>query len=379
MSTNNREISLLLPATGEPLIMQFWLQNYSKYSHLVNNTYIAVDCMGKLNPMEFLFIKNYLGRQFGKYSIRDHYNYALGQHGHNIDSLLTRFEPDIKENILLMEEDDYVLNPALLEIEIKEYFDENYDVLGCPRGSCTPYMAELIRQYVYSKSDFYLNTKLRKDEYTLNFWPTLLLTKKKHFFNSSRNFCAKSWPVGTTLKLGDSETVLTEDCNGDTMVGFSMELYQNPEVKRVKMLHELYHSKLEDNEFIPQILDTSLDFHVGSLSSMLSNRLWKPTDGVWDENSSYVAYMRHVQQFDYGYREIVEMYRRLLLLRQMLYALKKPEEFEFFGNYEGRLDEIIGIFEAENDMQAMLDKFGIWSVAKGLDEDIYGTVCKRLV
>ena len=375
---NNREISLLLPTTGEPLILHFWLENLKKYRYLVNNVFLSVDCMGKLNPMEFVFIKNYIQRQLTRHpAIRIHYNYLLGQHGYNINSLLTTYEPDIKENVLLMEEDNYILNPHLFEAEINEYFNDSYDIIGSPRGSCTPYLGEIIREYIYSKPDFYLNTKQRSDEFTLNFWPTLLLTKKKYFLNSKRDFCSKVWEVGTRLKLGNTETLLTEVCNGDTLVPFSMELYQNPEIKRVKLLHEIYHSKLEDNEFIPQILDTSIDFHIGSLSTVLVNRLWKPFTGSWAKDS-YIPYIRVIKDLPRGYTEIMETYRRLLLLQQMLYALKTPKEFEFFNNYEVNLDRMLTIYKTENDMQAVLDKFCIRSLTNGFDVDCYATICKRL-
>jgi len=376
---NNREISLLLPTTGEPLILHFWLQNLKKYKHLVNNVFVAVDCMGKLNPMEFIFVENYLRRQLSRIpDLREHFNYCLGEHGRNIDSLFKNYEPDIKENVLLMEEDNFIINPQLLEKEINSYFDDNYDVIGCPRGSCTPYLGEIIREYVWTRPDLHLDTKLRRDEITYNFWPTLLLTKKQHFLNSSRNFGSKTWESGSLLKLGESETVLREQCNGDTMVPFSIELYQKPEIKKVKLLDNVYHSRLEDNEFIPQIVDTSIDFHVGSLSGMLVNRLWKPFTGTWDTDS-YVPYIRKIKNEPYARIEIMETYRRLLLLQQMLYTLKDPKEFEFFNNYEANLERIINIYETENDMPAILDSFCIAALKGGIDVDKYAMVCKKML
>jgi len=376
---NNREISLLLPTTGEPLILHFWLQNLKKYKHLVNNVFVAVDCMGKLNPMEFIFVENYLRRQLSRIpDLREHFNYCLGEHGRNIDSLFKNYEPDIKENVLLMEEDNLIINPQLLEKEINSYFDDNYDVIGCPRGSCTPYLGEIIREYVWTRPDLHLDTKLRRDEITYNFWPTLLLTKKQHFLNSSRNFGSKTWESGSLMKLGESETVLREQCNGDTLVAFSMELYQKPEIKKVKLLDNVYHSRLEDNEFIPQIVDTSIDFHVGSLSGMLVNRLWKPFTGTWATNS-FVPYIREIKNEPYARIEIMETYRRLLLLQQMLYALKDPKEFEFFNNYESNLERIINIYKTENDMPAILDSFCIAALKGGIDVDKYALACKKML
>lgn len=357
----NREITLLLPSTGEPLLLYCFLQNFKKYQHLISNSFISVDTMGFLNEMEFIFIQNYLKRQFSKVSnLRYHFNSAIGQHGFNINSLLSTYEPDIKENILLMEEDDLILNVNKLKFEIEDHFNENYDITGVGRGACTPTLSKLIGEYVKSRSNLYINTKFESHENYFNFWPTLFLTKKKHLLNSSRTFNSYQWHQGTIFKIGDKEWKIEETCHGDTFVKFSIELYENQEIKKVKLIYDTYHSRIEDDKLIPDIINTSVDFHVGSLSTLLINRFWNPLLTEWLENT-FVGYMRRLKDKEHGRNEIVEIYRRCCLLRQMLYSIKDPNDFEFYKNYEKNINDTINIFEKENNIPEVLKQFGVES------------------
>lgn len=354
----NREITLLLPSTGEPLLLYCFLQNFKKYQHLISNSFISVDTMGFLNEMEFIFIQNYLKRQFSKIpNLRYHYNSAIGQHGFNINSLLSTYEPDIKENILLMEEDDLILNVSKLEFEINDHFNEHYDITGVGRGACTPILSKMIGEYVKNRENLYVNTKFEPHENYYNFWPTLFLTNKKHLLNSSRTFNSYQWHQGNTFKIGNKEWKLEETCHGDTFVKFSTELYENQEIKKIKLIHETYHSRIEDDTMISDIINTSVDFHVGSLSTLLMNKLWNPLITEWGENT-YVGYMRRLKDKENGYHEIIEIYRRCCLLRQMLYSIKDPNDFEFYENYKKNINSIIGIFETENNISELLIKVG---------------------
>lgn len=355
----NKEITLLLPTTGEPLLLYCWFENYKKYQHLISNIFVAVDTMGKLNPMEFIFIQNYLKRQFSKIpNLRYHFNHALGQHGLNIDTLLSNYEPDIKENVLLMEEDDLILNADVLESEINQYFEKEYDIIGVGRGSCTPYLSQLIGNYIRNRKDLHIDTLMSDDENYYNFWPTLFLTKKKNFLNSSRIFYSYSWSKNSILKLGNQEHFLTEDCNGDTFVKYSMELYQNLEVKKIKLLNNTYHSRIEDDRTIPSILDTSIDFHIGSLSGVLVNKFWNPLQNKSHEHS-FIEYVRLIKDTEYGYHEIVDIYRRCCLLKHMLTSIKNPADFEFYQTYEKNITSMLNTFEKENDIKDLLSKIGI--------------------
>lgn len=356
----NKEITLLLPTTGEPLLLYCWFENFKKYQHLISNVFVAVDTMGKLNPMEYIFIQNYLKRQFSKIpNLRYHYNSAIGQHGLNINTLFENYEPDIKENVLLMEEDDLILNKKLLENEINDYFNEEYDIIGVGRGSCTPYLCQIIGDFIRSRKDLYVNSSMiSRDDNYYNFWPTLFLTKKKNLLNSSRIFNSYYWPKESVLKIGNTENILTEECNGDTFVKFSIELYENPEIKKIKLLRNTYHSRLEDNIMIPDIINSSVDFHIGSLSGILSNKLWIPINNKRDE-SSFIEYMRVIKDKEDSYHEIVNIYKRCCLLKCMLNSIKNPQDFEFYKTYESNINLILDIFETENNMTELFKKHNI--------------------
>lgn len=355
----NREITLLLPTTGEPLLLYCFLQNFKKYQHLITNAFISVDTMGRLNEMEYIFIQNYLKRQFSKIpNLRYHYNFALTQHGFNINSLLSTYEADIKENVLLMEEDDLILNIDKLEFEINDYFENKYDIVGVGRGACTLNLAKMVGEFARNRSDLYINSKFESHENYFNFWPTLFLTKKENLTKSSRVFNSYQWNKGEVLKIGDKEWLLDETCHGDTFVKYSMELYENLKINKIKLIDNTYHSRVEDSRMIPNILDTSVDFHVGSLSGLLINKLWIPNIKEWHQHT-FVGYMRHVKNQENGSNQIVDIYRRCCLLRQMLYSIKNPKDFEFYDSYEKNINFMIDTFEQENDMPEILNKFGV--------------------
>lgn len=379
---SNREISLILPATGDPLILHYWLENLKTYRHLVSNVFISIDTMGKLDPMEYLFIENHIRRQVSRHpGIRENINFLLHQHGYNITNLLEKFGPDLKENILLMEEDDYILNPDQLEKAIETHFNENYDVTGYSRGCCSEFITQKTKELVDTRSDLLLHRPNRDLNGDYNFWPTLLLLRKDLMMNSSRNFCAKHWYKGDTIKFWDKEYTLTEECAGDTLVPYSLELYNNPSVKKMHMLGNVYHSRMEDADAIPPILSTSINFHVGSLSTMLGNRFWKPQASVYRDG--YIQFLRDLKQQDDksdSYRHtLIEYYRRLSLLQQMLYSLKSPKNFEFFASYEKNIFDTLEIIESDHDLDNVFKTFGITCIENGFDVSVYSQVFKKMI
>ena len=392
--SNERKITLLLPATGEPLIMYCWLTNLQKYSHIFDNIFISVDCMGKLNRMDFIFIQNYLTRLYRKFpNVRDNFEYLVAQHGLNIDLMLNRYEPDIQENVLLMEEDDFIINPHLLLEHVNDFFDNNYDVLGVTRGSATPYFLDSLRPLVRSRPGLQIDTKLPEYDSALSFWPTMFLTKKKFLIKSSREFYSKTWPSGSVITIGDKQVVLDRECNGDTFVSYTYELYNNPELKKVKLLsntpenindhhvYRTYHSSLHDNQLLESVLDTSVDFHVGSLSTFLSNRFWKPFSGKYGEHD-YIPSMRRqktLEPTNCNNLEIVEPYRRCLLMREMLHAIKDPKDFEFYEIYEDNLNRTIEIYETENDMPSILKAYNIHALTDKVNTDMYKTISNMIL
>jgi hypothetical protein len=378
---SNREISLILPSTGDPLILHYWLENLKTYRHLVSNVFISIDTMGKLDPMEYLFIENYLRRQISRHpGIRESINFLLHQHGHNINNLLEKFGPDLKENILVMEEDDYILNPDQLKLAIDTHFDENYDVTGYSRGCCSEFITQKTQEVVNSRNDLFVYRPNRELNAEFNFWPTLLLLRKDLLMKSSRDFGARTWYKGETIKFWDKEYTLTEDAAGDTLVSFSLELYNNPSVKRMHMLGNVYHSRMEDSYTIPPILSTSINFHVGSLSTVLANRFWKPHASL--DHHGYIQFLRDLKKDEQSasYRHtLVEYYRRLSLLQQMLYSLKTPKNFEFFANYEKNIFETLELIEADHDLDKIFPTFGIAVIANGFDVSVYSQVFKKMI
>lgn len=399
---NDKKISLLLPATGEPLLMYCWLTNLQKYSHHFDNIYVSVDCMGRLNRMEFIFVQNYLTRLYRKFP-NLHYNaeYLVAEHGLNINLLLNKYEPDIRNNVLLMEEDDFIINPHMVGEHIKDYFDKEYDVLGVGRGSAAPYFLNSLLPLVKRRPNLQIDTTLDPNDSAISFWPTFFLTKKNLLVNSSRDFCSKTWPAGSVIKIGDEQVVLDQECGGDTFVSYTYELYNNPEVKKVRLLsntpspiyvpehsypvgfhYGTYHSSLHDNELLDQVIPTSMDFHVGSLSTFISNKFWKPFKGTYEEHSYMKAMyvQKRGELSNHNNLIIVEPYRRCLLMREMLNAIKDPNDFEYYDIYQENLNRTINTYETESDMITILKSYGIHGLDDGkIDIDKYKVISKMIL
>jgi len=399
---DDKKISLLLPATGEPLLMYCWMTNLQKYSHHFDNIFVSVDCMGRLNRMEFIFIQNYLTRLYRKFpNLRDNAEYLVAQHGLNIDLLLNKYEPDIRDNVLLMEEDDFIINPQFVTEHINDYFNNGYDVLGVGRGSATPYLLDSLFPLVKRRPNLQIDTTLSSNDTAISFWPTFFLTRKNLLTKSSREFHSKTWPSGSVIKIGDEQLVLDRECSGDTFVSYAYELYGNPDVKKVRLLsntpqevwvpehaypvghyYRTFHSSLHDNELLDMVIPTSMDFHVGSLSTFISNKFWKPFKGTYEEHSYMKAMyaQKANENNNCNNLAIVEPYRRCLLMREMLNSIKTPKDFEFYDIYQENLNRTINTYETENDMVSILKAYGINGLHDGkIDVDKYKTISKMIL
>ena len=393
--SEERKLTLLLPSTGEPLILYCWLTNMQKYSHLFDNIFVSVDMMGRVNPLEFLFVQNYLTRLFRKFpNMRYCFARQIAQHGLNIDNMLNKYEPDINDDILLMEEDDYIINTSLLKSHINSYFEDGYNVYGVGRGSGTPYLLQSLLPMVQQRENLQIDTELPDWDSSINFWPTLFLTKKQYLLESSREFYSSNWETGDQITVGNQTLTLDQPCHGDTFVKFSYEIYNNPEINKIKLLsntptvnnnvatYHTYHSSLHDNDLIDSISETSVDFHVGSLSTFMSNKFWKPWPSEPYEHSYLVQMRRHknLDSKNYENLEIVETYRRCLLMREMLKCIQDPKDFEFYDLYAENLNRTIYIYEEENDIPAILKSYNVHGMSDGIiDTNKYAKICNMVL
>jgi hypothetical protein len=352
--------------------------------------------------MEFIFIQNYLTRLYRKFpNLRDNSEYLVAQHGLNIDLLLNKYEPDIRDNVLLMEEDDFIINPQFVTEHINDYLNNGYDVLGVGRGSATPYLLDSLFPLVKRRPNLQIDTTLSANDTAISFWPTFFLTRKNLLTKSSREFHSKTWPAGSVIKIGDEQLVLDRECSGDTFVSYAYELYGNPDVKKVRLLsntpqevwvpehaypvghyYRTYHSSLHDNELLDKVMPTSMDFHVGSLSTFISNKFWKPFKGTYEEHSYMKAMyaQKANENNNCNNLAIVEPYRRCLLMREMLNSIKNPKDFEFYDIYQENLNRTINTYETENDMVSILKAYGINGLHDGkIDVDKYKTISKMIL
>lgn len=352
----NKEITLLLPTTGDPLVMYCFFKNLKKYKHLISNVFVSIDFMGLLNPTEFSLMEIYYSKFFDKQVLFDKLKYtfpiAIGQHGININNLLSNYEQEFKENVLLMEDDDLILNLDKFEFEINNFFDQNYDVAGVGRLSCTGPIGELLNDYIKNRNDLYLDTTLKPGEYYYNFWPTLFLTKTKYLLNSSRIFAFHGWV--NSFKLGDKEWPIENGKMwlGDTFVKLSTEIYGNPEVKKIKIFSDIYRTDIHDGTYIPNIIDRSIDFHIGGLSEVLQYKLWIVSE---DNNQNIINRIRNIKTSNNN-RYITEQYKKWCVVQQMLYCIKDSSDFQFYENYKKNIIFVVEVFKNEFNMDEILNE-----------------------
>lgn len=86
-----------------------------------------------------------------------------------------------KGNVLLLEDDTIIFKKGILDKYFKMLEEKQYDVIGSPRMSCTPAIAEKLKQ------EFGLNYEGRGDRGP-NFWPCFFFARKELLLQTDRNF-----------------------------------------------------------------------------------------------------------------------------------------------------------------------------------------------
>jgi len=124
----NHSRAALLPTPGDPFLMKYYLENYSKYwRDEVNKLYVNLN-----TPMErevVLYIQELLKRYGVSFKYVDHQI----EHGCAINELLEMVE---EEYIVLVEDDSYVFRKGKIDECFKRIESGEFDCVGGKRGSC---------------------------------------------------------------------------------------------------------------------------------------------------------------------------------------------------------------------------------------------------
>lgn len=244
-----------LPSPGDPYVLLNCLKYFPVWENEVDTLYININ-----SDIEYAVIDELIKKLNHPKIKFSHIPYVAG-HGTSINYML---EQCVEDHILLIEDDSIIFRPGIVNKYFQFLENGTYDVIGSPRMSCSPYLAEIAKQ------KFGLNYEGYGDRGP-NFWPCFLWTKKSCLLNTSREFNNYGWKKGAEF-LG---TTLTEDIVGDTFVRASIELRAlGCKILEVKQ----YHAHPADVSFHKknkmEIFDGNCSYiHFGSLSSGISSYL----------------------------------------------------------------------------------------------------------
>lgn len=245
-----------LPSPGDPYVLMNCLKYFlDVWSDEVDTLYIQINSDIEKNVIDKLLEK--LNHPKIKVIFRD----AVLGHGTSLKIMLDACDEDY---IMLIEDDSIIFKKGTVDSFFKLLESDRYDVIGSPRMSCNPKLADI------AKSKFSLDYSGYGDKGP-NFWPCFLWATKDILLKTSMNFNNFAWDVGDNL-LG---TILDEKVVGDTFVKASLELRELG--ARILEIPQ-YHSNPDDLSFYkPQrrgIFDGSCSYiHFGSLSSGISSYL----------------------------------------------------------------------------------------------------------
>lgn len=349
----DNKTSLLIPSCGDPLSLYIWFENYKKYKNLIDDLYISVDFLATYD-LQRLFkekeiINDYLKRFFENQEVNFKINNCVGEHGKNIKQILTSFENNIKENVIISEEDCYIINCELFEKIKNLYLNENYDILATPLNCVLndSLFNRFFESGIRSRTDLFIKNKC---SYPISFWTTYFFIKKRHLYNSSMHFEAKCYNVGDVIEIGTKKYNVTEDFSLDTFRQFSFEQYNNPDVKKIYIndtqVSNLYKKCMHD--YVN--LNNFMDFHFNGCSVFSSNCFW--IKDIYSK-SNYLSRIKNNPNF----HSLLDWYKTIKVYYKFLLLIDNTK-FEFYENYKNNLENILYIIENDhNIIQRMKDEF----------------------
>ncbi len=389
-----KKITLILPSSTDPLVTHLWLLNFESYKHLFSDYIIYFDFMGEYDEVEVDTIMKYYHKLSKEKNFILSHNPRYGQHGNVLHNIITDNYDKIQDYVFFSEEDDLILNPNLLSQAIDYYFNNNISVFGAPRGSCTYELFNAEEDFMSNQARISVIRNNNRKEF--NFWPCLFLIGKqnlnKHLVDPDI-FCSNNWEKNTQLQLGDKKYTFAEQQCGDTFVKFSVNLFNDPDIKSILYLTNIYHSMIEDYLYcLPDYinerntnyaLDDSIDFHIGSLSCMMRFKMWKsviinePNMRVRiEEFAKYINENLHDEESKY--QTSIEYYRRFYILYEFFKRYVNPNTFEFYKNYNDSFNLIFNWFKYDYNFVDLFSTHDSIYTKQNVIKEVYTNVSSKL-
>ena len=345
---NNKNSTQLLVSAADPLLMHVRIKNHKRIlSNIFNNLFIGVAFGSRVRePAEVAEIVNYFNELRGDdksiefiYPLMDTQN-----HGMMIAYLVDTFYDRCADNILFMEDDDFILNSRLLEKHICALNEGIYDFVGDPRGCVSNFdLVELETKYM--REDHVLTEHDSVCSYQFgHYWPTHFLIKKKHV-RKDDIFRAHLFEAGETIFYRGRFIKLDKECHSDTFVKFSIDM-----MSRINkgFQFNLYDCKLDNDEsqatyffhmgmieqkpyvtFDDSIYDKIKDyyiFHIGSASCL--NRFHVVVEDDLLQSEMFVETVERINTGDLS--TVSQIYRRYHVYKAIFEAVKDDPEIKVF-------------------------------------------------
>lgn len=178
------------------------------------------------------------------------------------------------DNLLLLEEDCVIFKPGVVDGYFKELENDQYDILGSPRGSASE---ELYNAEVEA---FGMIPSALPDQGP-NLWPNMLFTRKHCLLQTDMDFGSKAWYPGQFENRLDH--TFKERADGDTWVWATIQLrFLDYRIKSIPQHHycpdELEDKDTNNHNYEPSTQPFSY-IHFGSLSSGWNGYLSEGYDG----------------------------------------------------------------------------------------------------
>lgn len=308
MKTNR---AILLPTPGDPYVFGFWLRHYRKvWGSDVNSLHVDLN-PPKWTPNEV--IEASAGQLLspltpGFVSIAKN---PMTTHGDAIKRLLERVDTDV---VMLAEDDVPVWRKGRVSDCFSKIETGQVDLVGSPRMSCSESI------WTATKKKYTIGVQPAADEGP-NWWPSLFFARKNDLMATDRDFNAKGWAAGETIKeLG---LTVTEETRGDTMVWTSIQL-------RAMGLKDLsipqFHSHPHDLSYYPSksYLWSAVApwVHIGSLSGLLGQ---EPRQCMFGDTKAFAGYIEDLRKSVSGCNSLKqEMVRRYTWVK-MIYQSMDPQ------------------------------------------------------
>lgn len=177
-------------------------------------------------------------------------------HGESLTKMVNETKA---EYLLFCEMDGIIFKKGVVDYYFKLLESDQYDIIGSPRMSCTPLVAEI------AQKRFNLNYEGEGDKGP-HFWPNFFFVKKSTLLKTDLNFMNKAWFPGEVLE-GQQ---VTEECSSDTMGWMSLQLREIVPANRILEVPQ-YHTApwdMVDYQNKRGIFDGVAPWiHIGSISS----------------------------------------------------------------------------------------------------------------